>query len=220
MSEQNFFDGDAVIVGGGLAGLTLALAMEQAGLRVAVIDTLPIDTQLAPEFDGRASALAYTSWRLFEALGVAEALRPHTARIEHIMVCDGRPYGGVKPGGPGPHSLHFDRREISEGPDGEPLGWMAENRHTRQALASAVLQRPNIVSIAPATAERYETRPDGVTVELADGRRLSARLLVACDGIMASPMNISCPPAPLRFCHCRTIAHLWYGPSRVMLPTP
>lgn len=182
MSEQDFFSGDVIIVGGGLAGLTLALAMDQAGLSVAVIDTLPIDTQLAPEFDGRASALAYTSWRLFEALGVADELRPHTQRIEHIMVCDGRPYGGAKPGGPGPHSLHFDRREISDGPDGEPLGWMAENRHTRQALAAGILQRPGIVSIAPATASGYETRADGVDVQLADGRRLSASLLVACDG--------------------------------------
>lgn len=182
MSKHEAFCGDAIIVGGGLAGLTLALAMEQAGLSVAVIDTLPIDTQLAPEFDGRASALAYTSWRLFEALGIADDLRPHTQRIEHIMVCDGRPYGGTRPGGPGPHSLHFDRREISEGPDGEPLGWMAENRHTRMVLASAVLQRPNITSFAPATAERYETRTDGIDVVLADGRRLSGKLLVACDG--------------------------------------
>ncbi len=182
MSKHDSFCGDAIIVGGGLAGLTLALAMDQAGLRVAVIDTLPIDTQLAPEFDGRASALAYTSWRLFEALGIAADLRPHTARIEHIMVCDGRLYGGTRPGGPGPHSLHFDRREISEGPDGEPLGWMAENRHTRMVLASAVLGRPNIVSIAPATAERYEMRSDGIDVVLADGRRLSGKLLVACDG--------------------------------------
>lgn len=182
MSEQNFFDGDAIIVGGGLAGLTLALAMDQAGLSVAVVDTLPIDAQLTPEFDGRASALAYTSWRLFEALGIADTLRPHTTRIEHIMVCDGRPYGGIKPGGPGPHSLHFDRREISDGPDGEPLGWMSENRHTRRVLAGAVLQRPNIVSIAPATAERYETRPDGIDVVLGDGRRLSGKVLMACDG--------------------------------------
>ena len=182
MSEHNFFDGDAIIVGGGLAGLTLALAMDQAGLRVAVVDTLPINTQLAPEFDGRASALAFTSWRLFEALGIADELRPYTTRIEHIMVCDGRPYGGTRPGGPGPHSLHFDRREISEGPEGEPLGWMAENRHTRMVLARAVLERPNIISIAPVMAERYEARPDGVDVILADGRRLSGKLLVACDG--------------------------------------
>tara|TARA_R110000868_G_scaffold45045_1_gene149793 strand:- start:50622 stop:51896 length:1275 start_codon:yes stop_codon:yes gene_type:complete len=182
MTDTPIFSGDVIIVGGGLAGLTLALAMDQAGLSVAVIDSLAIDTQLAPEFDGRASALAYTSWRLFEALGIADELQQHTQRIEHIIVCDGRPYGGEKPGGPGAHSLHFDRREISDGPDGEPLGWMAENRHTRQALARAVLARPGILSIAPATAAGYEKRQDGIDVRLDDGRLLSASLLVACDG--------------------------------------
>ncbi|MEC9249735.1 MAG: FAD-dependent monooxygenase, partial [Pseudomonadota bacterium] len=145
MTQEYFFEGDVVIVGGGLAGLTLALAMDQAGLSVAVVDALPVEDRLAPEFDGRSSALAYTSWRMFEALGVAEHLHPHAQRIEHIMVCDGRPYGGTKPGGPGRHMLHFDRREISEGPDGEPLGWMAENRHTRHALAKVLKNRDRIV---------------------------------------------------------------------------
>lgn len=176
------FDGDVVIIGGGLAGLTLALGLDQAGLAVAVIDSLPVEDQLAPEFDGRSSALAYTSWRMFEALGVADHLRPHAQRIEHILVCDGRPYGGTKPGGPGPNTLHFDRREISDGPDGEPLGWMAENRHTRHALVRVLKDRDRIMAAAPAKAVRHETRPDGASVWLDDGRRLDSKLIVACDG--------------------------------------
>ena len=131
MTKTAFCDGDGVIAGGGLAGMTLALAMDQAGRRVALVDALEMEDQLAPTFDGRAAALAYTSWRMFEALGVAEYLKPHTQRIEHILVCDGRPYGGDKPGGPGPNTLTFARREISEGEEGEPLGWMGEKRHSR-----------------------------------------------------------------------------------------
>ncbi|MFT6462784.1 MAG: 2-octaprenyl-6-methoxyphenol hydroxylase, partial [Maricaulis maris] len=182
MTQTPSYQGDVVIVGGGLAGMTLALAMDQAGLTVALVDVLEMDEQIAPEFDGRASALAYTSWRMFEALGVAEYLRPHTQRIEHILVCDGRPYGGDKPGGPGPHSLHFDRREISDGDDGEPLGWMAENRHSRFALIQALKSKPGISVFAPARADRYETRGDGVDLYLDDDRILSGQLLVACDG--------------------------------------
>ncbi|WP_323760811.1 UbiH/UbiF/VisC/COQ6 family ubiquinone biosynthesis hydroxylase [Maricaulis sp.] len=182
MTQTPSYQGDVVIVGGGLAGMTLTLAMDQAGLTVALVDVLQMDEQIAPEFDGRASALAYTSWRMFEALGVAEFLKPHTQRIEHILVCDGRPYGGDKPGGPGPHSLHFDRREISEGEDGEPLGWMAENRHSRFALIQTLKSRPGISVFAPAKADRYETRGDGVDVFLDDGQLLSGQLLVACDG--------------------------------------
>lgn len=182
MMKSAEFDGDVVIAGGGLAGMTLALAMDQAGLSVSLVDALEIEDQLAPSFDGRASALAYTSWRMFEALGVAEFLKPYTQRIEHILVCDGRPYGGDKPGGPGPHTLHFDRREISEGEHGEPLGWMAENRHSRFALIQAIKARPGIKVFAPARAERHETRGDGVDLFLEDGRYLSGQLLVACDG--------------------------------------
>ena len=182
MSKTPLFDGDVVIAGGGLAGLTLALAMDQAGLSVAVVDAIEFSDQLVPEFDGRASALSYTSWRMFEALGVAEHLREHVQRIEQILVCDGRPYGGTRPGGPGPHTLHFDRREIAPEADGEPLGWMAENRHTRQALVRTVQDRPGILPIAPARAAGFERRTGGIDLVLDDGRRLSGRLLVACDG--------------------------------------
>ncbi|MHA6287928.1 UbiH/UbiF/VisC/COQ6 family ubiquinone biosynthesis hydroxylase [Maricaulis sp. CAU 1757] len=186
MTQKHAFDGDVVISGGGMAGLTLALALEQAGLSVAIVDAAPLETRLAPEFDGRASALAYTSWRMFEALGVAEALKPHTQRIEDIVVCDGRPHGGPKRGGPGPHVLHFDREEIAAGPDGEPLGWMAENRHTRQALAKAVEARPAVKVYAPVRAERYEYRTGGIDLLLEDGRVLGGKLLVACDGRFSS----------------------------------
>lgn len=182
MASKPLFDGDIVIAGGGLAGMTLALALEQAGLTVAVVDALEMSDQLAPEFDGRASALAYTSWRMFEALGVAEHLRDNAQRIEHILVCDGRPYGGTRPGGPGPHTLHFDREEISPGPEGEPLGWMAENRHSRQALVKALKAKPGITIIAPARADHYEHRTGGIDLVLEDGRRLCGKLLVACDG--------------------------------------
>ncbi|WP_300551598.1 UbiH/UbiF/VisC/COQ6 family ubiquinone biosynthesis hydroxylase [Maricaulis sp.] len=182
MTDKTLFDGDAVIIGGGLAGLTLALGLEQAGLTVAVVDTLPLEDRLAPEYDGRASALAYTSWRMFEALGVADHLRPHTERIEHILVCDGRPYGGSRPGGPGPHTLHFDRQEISDGPDGEPLGWMAENRHTRHALVKVLKERDRIMAIAPAKAAGYEIFPDHGEVTLESGDTLCGKLIIACDG--------------------------------------
>ena len=114
MTKTAFFDGDVVIAGGGLAGMTLALAMDQAGLRVALVDALEMEDQLAPTFDGRASALAYTSWRMFEALGVAEHLKPFTQRIEHILVCDGRPYGGDKPRGGGSGGDRFERPERPE----------------------------------------------------------------------------------------------------------
>ena len=182
MTDKSLFDGDVAIAGGGLAGLTLALALHKAGLEVCLIDALPLDARTAPEFDGRASALAYTSWRVLNALGVSARMGEHVQRIEDIMVVDGRPYDGLKRGGPGAGGLHFDRREISPDPDGEALGYMAENRWTRVALA-AEAEAAGLKVLAP---ERVSgpcaARPGRAGLELEGGGRVEAQLVVACDG--------------------------------------
>ena len=182
MNTTPDFDGDVIVLGGGLAGQTLALALDQAGLSVALVDALPFETQLADEFDGRASALAYTSFRMLDALGAGDRLRAHAQRIEDILVADGRPHGGPRPGGPGPFTLHFDREEIHPGTDGEPLGWMVENRHIRLALAQTLRERAGITLFAPVKADRWERIAGGMVLHLADGKRLKGAMIAACDG--------------------------------------
>jgi 2-octaprenyl-6-methoxyphenol hydroxylase len=63
-------DADILIVGGGLNGPALALALAQAGLRVAVIDARPAPARAEVGFDGRAYALALASKRLLQGIGV------------------------------------------------------------------------------------------------------------------------------------------------------
>ena len=178
---QALFSGDVAIAGGGLAGLTLGLALHQAGVRTALVDALPLDARTAPAFDGRASALAYTSWRMLEAVGAAAHMGAHVQRIEDILVVDGRPYDGLKPGGPGAAQLHFDRREIHPGEADEPLGWMAENRFTRIALAKAA-EEAGLPVFAPRRVTGMHCEPGGARLLLDDGDHLQARLIVACDG--------------------------------------
>ena len=182
MADKLLFDGDVAVAGGGMAGLTLALALHKAGVSVCVIDAQPLEALNAPAYDGRASALAYTSWRMLKAIGAADHLREHVQPIEDILVVDGRPYDGLKPGGPGREQLHFDRREISPDDDGEALGYMAENRWTRVALASAA-EACGLQVIAP---ERITGMTDGkagrAALTLESGARVEARLIVACDG--------------------------------------
>jgi 2-octaprenyl-6-methoxyphenol hydroxylase len=73
---------------------------------------------------------------------------------------------GSKRGGPGPDQLHFDRREISPEDDGEALGYMAENRWTRVALAKAA-EEAGLTVFAPERASHMEpdvtpgTQPPG-----------------------------------------------------------
>ncbi len=173
---------DVLVTGGGLNGLAAALALEAAGLDVALIDAAPLEAGLAPAFDGRASALAYASWRMFEALGVAEHLAPNAQALTEILVSDGRAPDGLQRAGPRPFLLHFDSAELETG---LPLGIMAENRHIRQALIQTLLTRP-IDVIAPARAVGFDCSDPHARVTLADGRVLRARLIAAADG-RASP---------------------------------
>lgn len=175
MSNQRGFDADVILSGGGLVGQTLALALDQAGLSVAVIDaSKPADT-LAPAFDGRAFAIAFASYRMWRALGLGDQLDEVAQPIEQIMVTDGRLGRG-----PSLLHLHFDRAEMHD--TDEPLGLMLEARHVRLALDSGVKGRPSIKMIQPMSVSAIERDPAGATVTLADGAKLRAPLLVGTDG--------------------------------------
>jgi len=180
MSSGQGFDADVVIGGGGLVGQTLALALNQAGLDVLVIDaSKPADT-LAPNFDGRAFAIAFASYRMWRALGLGDQLDAVAQPIEQIMVTDGRLGNRAREGGPSLLHLHFDRAELRD--HDEPLGLMLEARHVRLALDTAVKARPSIRMIQPMSVSAIERDAAGVTVTLADGQRLRAPLLVGADG--------------------------------------
>jgi 2-octaprenyl-6-methoxyphenol hydroxylase len=171
------FDADVIVAGAGMAGATFALAAEHAGLKVVLIDPQPFAAQVAPTYDGRASAIAYSSFRQWRVLGVAEKLAPFAERIETILVTDA-PSPGAATGAPHPGFLRFDSAEIADRSEGEPLGYMIENRRIRAALAEAVRER-GIVVLAPAAVERDAA---GAAVTLTDGRRLVAPLIVGAEG--------------------------------------
>lgn len=173
-------DADVIIAGAGMAGATLALALRQAGLKVVLIDPVAFDSQLAPTFDGRASAIAFAAFRQWRTLGLAEALEPHAQRIEQILVTDGRTPGAAA-GGPTAFFLRFDAAEIADRADGEPLGYLVENRHTRAALAAGV-EAAGIPVLAPARVVSATVDARAATVTLADGRTLSAPLVVGAEG--------------------------------------
>jgi 2-octaprenyl-6-methoxyphenol hydroxylase len=177
-SETRQFD--VIVAGAGMAGATFALALARAGLTVAVVDPQPFDAQLKPTFDGRATALAWSSFRMLKTLGLGEALEPHACRMDRILVTDGhRPGAASRAAGPG--FLRFDADEIGERTGGEPLGYMVENRHIRAALAEAVITA-GVAVITPASVATVERDGPAVTVTLADGRVLNAPLVVGAEG--------------------------------------
>ncbi|MBV7380278.1 FAD-dependent monooxygenase [Maritimibacter dapengensis] len=167
------FDTDIVIVGGGLNGPALALALGDAGFDVTVIDALPSGTRGEDAFDGRGYALALASQRLLKAIGVWDAVAPNATPLLEIKISDGKPGQG-----PGPFVLEFDHAEIDEG----PMGYMVEDRFLSRAFLDAVTAHPKVTLIDKTSVTDQEIGPASVTVSLSDGRRITAGLLVGCDG--------------------------------------
>lgn len=162
-------DTDIAIVGGGLNGPTLALALAQIGLRVTVIDTLPAPTRGLPDFDGRSYALALASMRLFKNIGVWGDVADQTQPMLEIKVTDGRAGEG-----PAPWMLHFDHAEIEEG----PMGYMCEDRFLRQTLLAAMDGNDRITQLS---GETVVAQSKG-SVTLASGKTLTAQLVIGADG--------------------------------------
>lgn len=178
MSDRQ--DADVVIVGGAMVGATLALALKSGGLEPLLIERQPMSAQLDPGFDGRASAIAFSAFRQWRALGVAAALEPDAQRIEQILVTDGHA-PGAGAGAPLPAFLRFDAAEIAQRSQGEPLGYMLENRHIRAALGQA-LEAAKVRVLAPAQLKALAVEPGGARLTLADGTVLRAPLAVGADG--------------------------------------
>lgn len=171
---------DVIIAGAGMAGATFALALAQGGLKVVLVDPQPFDLQLAPTFDGRSTAIAFSTFRMLDALGVGEALRPHACRMDRILVTDGRRPGAAARSAASAF-LRFDADEIGDRNGGEPLGYMVENRRIRMALAEAV-SAAGIEVRAPASVAAVEIDAGVSRVTLADGAVITAPLTVGAEG--------------------------------------
>ena len=166
------YDADILIVGGGLNGPALALALAQRGLKVTVIDPLPETVRKNAAFDGRAYALALASKRLLDRIGVWARVAEHAQPMLEIKASDGRAGEG-----PAPFFLHFDHAEIEEG----PMGFMVEDRYLRRAFLDAMGDEPGITQVED-RVEAQDVDAGGVTLSLASGRQLRGRLVVGCDG--------------------------------------
>ncbi|MCT2559190.1 UbiH/UbiF/VisC/COQ6 family ubiquinone biosynthesis hydroxylase [Tsuneonella sp. YG55] len=158
---------DLVILGGGLVGMTLALAAAKNGLSSHVVDRADPADLTAEGFDGRASAISTASWNLFSNIDLADALEPFACPIERIAVSD-----QLKPG-----QIDF----VPE-PEQGSLGRMFENRRLRLALYEAAEREP-LIAFHPLSEVAERARgPHGVAVRLADGRTLVGSLMVAAEG--------------------------------------
>lgn len=163
---------DLIIVGAGMVGSTLALALEGSGLDILVLDASPLEAaDFDPQggFEPRVSALSAASQRIFERLGAwpgmsARRVSPYT----DVHVWDGSGTG----------QIHFSAETVHA----EVLGHIVENRVVQDALLETMQRRGGQRLLGAARLERLERTPQGWQLALDDGRQLNAPLLVAADG--------------------------------------
>jgi len=164
---------EVLIAGGGMVGMTLGIALAQAGLEVAVIDRSPWRETTAEAHDGRASALARGSQQVLAALGIWPKMAAQAAPILEIRVSDGQVGRPASP-----FFLHYDHDAL----DGAPLGHIVENRYIRLALQTRAAELPRLHVLAPAALTSCRRETGAVAARLDDGRNLRAALAVAAEG--------------------------------------
>ncbi len=165
---------ELIVVGGGLVGLTLAIACAEAGIEVAIIDREDPAAMLAEPFDGRTTAIAHGSQQVLAGIGLWPLVAAEAEPILEIRVADGG----------SPLFLHYDHHAVGD----HPLGYIVENRVLRRALMTRAAQLATLRHLAPLAVERVEREASGATAYLADGSRLRGELVAACDG-RGSPLR-------------------------------
>ena len=158
-------DTDIAVIGGGLNGPLLALAMASQGHRVTVIDATAQSVRKNAAFDGRSYAVALTSQRLLAGLGLWDQLADNAQAMLEIKVTDGRAGEG-----PSPFFMHFDHAEIEEG----PMGYMVQDRHLRRALIDAMDASDHITQLSGHAVTGQRAHAAGITLTLDDGKLLTA----------------------------------------------
>jgi 2-octaprenyl-6-methoxyphenol hydroxylase len=165
---------DIAVVGGGLSGLSLAIACAAAGIDTAVIDREDPAKFRDAAYDGRTTAIAFGSQQVLKGIGVWDDLAPHAEPIREIRVADGD----------SPLFLHYDRADIAA----EALGYIVENRLLRGALQERAAALPGLTLYAPSAVDDVEFDATQARLTLSDGGRIAAALIVGADG-RNSPMR-------------------------------
>jgi 2-octaprenyl-6-methoxyphenol hydroxylase len=163
---------DVLVAGAGYVGLAAAVAMVEArpSIKIAVVDAAPDGVW---QRDGRASAIAAAACRMLGQMGCWDEIEPQAQPITEMIVTDSRTSDPVRP-----VYLTFG----GEVAPGEPFAHMVDNKVLNGALRRRA-GKLGIDIIEGVAVEAFETGPARVSVSLADGIRIDARLLVAADGV-------------------------------------
>lgn len=163
---------DVSIIGGGMVGASLAVALAGTGRSVLLVEGVAPDSGSQPSFDDRTTALGNASRRIFQAIGVWPAIAPRAAAIRTIHVSEAGRCGFAR--------LRAAEQGI------EAFGFVASNKVIGAALWGKLGGLSGITVRAPARTEAVEITPECVRLrlasEIAAREEITTRLVVAADG--------------------------------------
>jgi 2-octaprenyl-6-methoxyphenol hydroxylase len=164
---------DIAIVGGGMVGASLAVALQGLDVRTALIEAIAHDAAAQPSFDERTTALSNGSRRVLETLDVWAGVSAVATPIAKIHVSD---------------QGHFGFARIDAAEQGQKaLGHVVANRALGSALWSRLAQRRDLRVFCPAKVSKIDAGEESIELNVAEAHgaatTIRARLVVAADGI-------------------------------------
>ena len=192
VGQRNNIDFDLIIIGGGLAGASLACALKNftadRPLKIAVIEAYELNTDIQPSYDDRTIALSYGSRCIFESMGLWSSLEPQAEAIDTIHISD---------------RGHFGVTRLTKEQEGvAALGYVLENKRIGQQLYLAmsgdgrdVPAASNITLFCPAEVLSLQQDTEQVSVAIlvnGEQKKLSGKLLAAADGNNSKVMQLLC----------------------------
>ncbi len=185
-ATRNATSYDVLIVGGGMVGASLAVALIPLNLKVGLIDAYEFGVAEQPSYDDRAIALSYGSSLIYKGMGLWDELASKTTPINKIHISDRGHFGAAR--------LSAEQENVAA------LGYLAESRILGKLLYDS-LNKSNIELIVPATVSNIEEVDDEtgdhtshlkVTLQQGEQRHyLKTKLLVGSDGTQSKVRELS-----------------------------
>lgn len=161
-------DFDLLIVGAGMVGASLALALRNTTLRIAIVEAQDLLAHQQPSFDDRGIAMSYGSQRILETMQLWPQLARQATAINGIHISD---------------RSHFGVTRLNAKTENVPaLGQVMTAKHLGVELNQALKSHPNLTILTPLQVQALEQHEQYVTVTLSDGQTFTTKLLVGADG--------------------------------------
>ncbi|WP_438970795.1 2-octaprenyl-6-methoxyphenyl hydroxylase [Methylophaga sp.] len=165
---MNLTEFDLLIVGGGMVGASLAIALKNSDLKIGLIEAQSLKTDSQPSYDDRGIALSYGSQRIFNSMGLWSDVAAFTTAIKHIHVSERGRFGVTR--------LSAETEQVPA------LGHVLTARELGHQLNNRLQQQANLTLLCPDQVKALRHNQSQVELTLNSGNICKAKLVVAADG--------------------------------------